>query len=112
MSQDNELFICECEDECHQILFQVEGTDRASLRVAIHLNPLCGFLDRIWLAIKYVFGCDNPTGHYLRMAMKADDMDRLISVLSTFKNKADELEIANASNPAPDTVLIPQSIHY
>jgi hypothetical protein len=90
----HEYFECQCTCSEHTIRFTYfnpvrrdDGTlsERATLYVNVFLRRP-RFLERIWLALKYVFGA-NPSayGHFDETLIEPDDADRLINLLQKVK---------------------------
>ena len=52
---ENDIFICDCEDIEHQLVVS-RDVDEKELTLSIHLSQYQNFFQRIWVAIKYVFG--------------------------------------------------------
>ena len=81
------FFECVCSTEEHTIRFKLEdyGDNNATLYVSIFLDQYYGFFGRIWIAMKYIFGYKCKDGHWDCIMMKAEDADRLIELLKTYK---------------------------
>ncbi len=88
----DELFICNCSSEDHQLIFRIwdfskdENVD-VELSVSVCLNDNCSFLMRIWNSIKYIFGHRCNYGHFQSADIKLEDLPRLRAVLDEFERK-------------------------
>lgn len=59
----NELFICQCNNVEHQLIFSYFSNDE-DRDVSVHLSP-DSFWKRIWNSIKYIFGYRCMFGHFI-----------------------------------------------
>ena len=106
MSQydDSEIFVCECSDIAHHVIFQVWDWGKDDKRLAMHpeaaielaifvpLNPEWKWHKRIWLAIKYMFGYQCKYGHYDSMMVRRSDVPRIKAILDRYEEKIQEYE--------------------
>lgn len=81
----NELFICECHNVEHQLIFSYFPDDK-EVYVSIHLTPQSGFWKRLGLAIKYIFGYRSCYGHFDEFIFKKYDADRLQKIVNHLKS--------------------------
>jgi hypothetical protein len=101
----SEIFVCECGDVAHHIIFQVwdwgknnierlELPAECNIELSIHipLNPEWKWHKRIWLALKYVFGYRCKFGHYDSMMVRRSDIPRIKSILDRYEEKIQEYE--------------------
>lgn len=83
----NELFICQCYNTEHQLIFSYfENDDDKEVYVSIHLNPEYNIWKRMWIAIKYIFGHRSCYGHFDEFIFKKSDAERLQKVVNYLKN--------------------------
>lgn len=82
----NELFICECNNTEHQLIFSYFLDDK-EVYVSVHLIPEHNILKRIWVAIKYIFGYRSIYGHFDEFIFKDSDADRLQKVVDYLKQE-------------------------
>ena len=80
----NELFICQCHNIEHQLIFSYFPDD-CELFVSIHLIPEYNIWKRIWMAIKYIFGYKSIYGHFDEFIFKKSDADKLQKVVNFLK---------------------------
>ena len=83
----NELFVCDCSDVSHNIIFQIwEWPDEpADLSVHVNLTLYPSFWKRIKLGIRYIFGYKSRFGQYDVFSIRENDIERLQKLLSDFK---------------------------
>lgn len=85
--EENELFICQCHSERHQLIFTYFPDDEEkTVYVAVHLIPENKILKRIWLAIKYTFGKSCRYGHFEDFIFQKKDADRLQRIVDVLKS--------------------------
>ena len=66
----------------HVIRFNVDPHD-GTIYVDVHLTNVVPWFKRVWLALKYVFGCKPPAyGHYDSTLLEPKDYDRIRDVLN------------------------------
>lgn len=81
----NELFICQCSNTEHQLIFSYFPDDK-EVYVAVHLTPEYNIWKRIWMAIKYIFGYKCRYGHFDEFIFKKSDAGRLQKVVNFLKD--------------------------
>lgn len=85
---ENELFICQCNSERHQLIFTYFPDDEVkTVYLAVHLIPERRILKRIWLAIKYIFGKTCKYGHFEDFIFKKEDADKLQKIVDVLKSQ-------------------------
>lgn len=83
----NELFICQCHNTEHQLIFSYFPEDEdKDVYVSIHLIPEYRFWKRIWRAIRYIFGYRSRYGHFDEFIFKKSDAKRLQKVVDYLKS--------------------------
>ena len=79
----NELFICQCYNVEHQLIFSYFPDDEdKDVYVSVHLTPEDNIWKRIWMAIKYIFGYKSMYGHFDEFIFKKSDADKLQKVVN------------------------------
>lgn len=79
-------FDCECISCDHTIRFvYVNDEDCPELYVETQLNRTKNFFQRVWAAIKYVFGYECKYGHWDCNIIQAKDINKLIGILNVYK---------------------------
>ena len=82
----NELFICECQNIEHQLIFSYfEDDEEKDVFVSVHLTP-DRWYRRIVNGIKYIFGYKCCYGHFDEFIFKKEDADRLQGVVDLLKS--------------------------
>ena len=83
----NELFICQCCNTEHQLIFQYFPNDEdKEVYVSVHLTPEYNIWKRIWMAIKYIFGYKCMYGHFDEFIFKKSDADKLQKIVDYLKS--------------------------
>lgn len=83
----NELFICQCYNTEHQLIFSYFPDDEdKEVYVSVHLTPEYKIWKRIWMAIKYIFGYKSCYGHFDEFIFKKSDAERLQKVVDYLKS--------------------------
>ena len=80
----NDLFICQCYNTKHQLIFSYLLEENGD--VSVHLTPEYRIWKRIWIAIKYIFGYKCKFGHFDEFIFKKTDADKLQSVVNYLKS--------------------------
>lgn len=78
---NHELFICECNNTEHQLIFSY-FTDEKEVYVSIHLLPEYSIWNRILAAIKYIFGYKCRNGNFDEFIFQKEDADKLQSIVN------------------------------
>lgn len=77
---EHELFVCSCGDLEHQMVVSYFD-DEPELYVSTHLCKY-GFLTRLWIAIRYVFGKQSIYGAFEETVLEEKDVIRLNELLT------------------------------
>ena len=80
----NDLFICQCYNTEHQLIFSYFPEEKGD--VSVHLTPEYRIWKRICIAIKYIFGYKCKFGHFDEFIFKKTDADKLQSVVNYLKS--------------------------
>lgn len=78
----HELFICECHNVEHQLVFSYFEDEDDEVYVDIYLIPEHNILKRIWNAIKYIFGYRSKYGHFDSFIFQKSDAPKLVKILN------------------------------
>lgn len=78
---NHELFICECNNVEHQLIFSY-FTDEKEVYVTIHLLPEYNIWNRIIAAFKYIFGYKSRHGNFDEFIFQKEDADKLQSIVN------------------------------
>lgn len=81
----NELFICQCSNTEHQLIFSYFLDDK-EVYVSVHLTPEYNIWKRVWMAIRYIFGYKCRYGHFDEFIFKKSDAGRLQKVVNFLKD--------------------------
>lgn len=76
----HELFICECNNVEHQLIFSYLK-DEDEVYMEVHLIPESNILKRIWDALKYIFGYRSKYGHFDEFIFHRDDASKLAKIV-------------------------------
>lgn len=79
MTQD-ELFICECHNTEHQLIFSYFDDEDDEVYVSVHLIPEYRIWRRIINAIKYIFGHRSRYGHFDEFIFQKKDAPKLVKI--------------------------------
>ena len=91
---NNEIFICECYNVEHQVVFSwFENDDVANVYATIHLRKK-SFWTRLKYGIKYIFGYQSKYGAFDEFIFNAADAERLDKIVE-FLKKSHDTETAN-----------------
>lgn len=95
----SELFVCDCSDAAHNIIFQLWDWGKnekrltypaeSNFEMCVHVNMEYNhtFWKRIWLAIKYIFGYRSKYGFYDVMTIRYADIPRLQALMTEYLEK-------------------------
>lgn len=87
MEFKHELFICQCNNTEHQLIFSYFPDDEdKDVYVSVHLTPEYNIWKRIKMAIKYIFGYKCCYGHFDEFIFNKKDADKLQSVVNYLKS--------------------------
>ena len=86
---ENDIFICDCEDIEHQLVVS-RDVDEKELTLSIHLSQYQNFFQRIWVAIKYVFGKKSIYGAWDVIILNEKKMIKLKNLIENELNKSNE----------------------
>lgn len=81
----NELFICQCHNTEHQLIFSYDK-DWEEVFVSVHLIPESNIFKRIWIEIKYIFNYRSRYGHFDEFILKKSDANRLQKIINFLKD--------------------------
>ena len=75
-----EYYTCECFSPEHTLRFDLDEED-GTLWSSVHLSYGSRFHQRVWKAIKYVFGYKSKYGHFDCFDLQEEDIPRLKKLL-------------------------------
>jgi hypothetical protein len=89
MSKDEshivEMVVCECGSMYHNVIFSRIDEDNWADEMFISIHLVEGpWYERVWKAIKYVFGYTNVWGHYDEIVIGPDKAKDIINYLNKF----------------------------
>lgn len=84
---NKEHFSCRCEDNQHQFIVRKWYWDDGDpeLSISIMMDHYLNFYQRIWVAIRYVFGVTSQD-HFSEILITKEDRARLIKILEVEKD--------------------------
>ncbi len=92
MNNRTEFFECVCRSDAHVVKFRLDTYSRndTELYLSFFLSQYHNFFGRLWIAIKYLFGCGCRYGHWDCILFNPKDTDRLIELLRAYKRLSHE----------------------
>ena len=90
-----EYFDCECSSSEHVLRFMYMGaylTDEPSLWTDVFLGQYRNFFQRVWVAIKYVFGYRCRYGHFDNWLFKLEDAQKLRDMVNRYEKDMEEFK--------------------
>lgn len=85
--KNSEHFECRCYSPEHLLTFRYWKDEHgAELYAYVFLRPE-PFYKRIWLGIKYIFGYTSKYGYFDEFILDPKDVDRMIGLLSRYKEE-------------------------
>lgn len=88
--KDN-LFICDCGDIEHNFVVSSNLEDNEKeLYVSIYLSQYRNFFQRVWVAIKYIFGKKSKYGAWDVVILNEENMIRLKKIIEEELKKKNE----------------------
>ena len=93
MNNETEFFECGCYSPEHTLKFTldpdtgyIKNHKWPELYTSVFLNPYRNWYQRIWVAIKYVFGYKCKFGHWDTFIMRNEDIERLQTLLKKYQD--------------------------
>lgn len=84
-----ELFECQCTSDNHVFKFTLDeysgDIEELELWLSVYLFQYRPWWTRVWVALKYVFGCNCDYGHWDTCQVRDCDVDRLMALLQKYK---------------------------
>ena len=77
---EKEYFDCQCDCSEHVLRFIIDPDD-GQVWTEVYLNPWHPWYQRLWIAIKYVFGHKSKYGAFDCTMLRTDDYPRFINML-------------------------------
>lgn len=91
-NMNNEIFICECYNVEHQVVFRYLN-DEAIVYMSTHLVKM-PFWERLWHGLRYIFGYRSRYGDFDEFIFNPNDAERLEKI-AEFLKKSHDTETAN-----------------
>jgi hypothetical protein len=118
MNPECEYFSCICESNEHALVVKLwdfsepEGGDPLDVELSFDVF-LCqhrSFWQRVWAAVRYVFGYRCRFGHFESATLKYEDADRLLELIHNYKRRVESLQPRVYHNlkivaPTPETEI-------
>jgi hypothetical protein len=82
-----EFFECQCYSDEHTLKFTYDPQDD-ELYASVYLSQYRNFFQRIWTAVRYVFGYRSRYGHWDCFTLQREDAERLRGLLDQLIAKA------------------------
>ena len=98
-----DLFLCECHSPEHQFIVRY-WDDAKEVYVDIHLTK-APFWQRVWYAIKYIFGYQSSYGAFDEIILNPEDAERLQKVVDHLR-KCDFPGFEDTGVPGKDFVPV------
>lgn len=93
---------CSCSTPEHDIRFDMDYNEPLDVWMGIYLNQYYNFFQRVWVALKYIFGTHQTYGHFDTTSLDIQQADEIIKILQDFK-KLNVVYMANGNNKIPLT---------
>ena len=77
-------FECACYSDEHTLKFVYDKKEQ-EIYTSVFLYDYHRWYQRLWIAIKYLFGYKCKYGHWDTFLMRPEDLDRFIDMFSTMK---------------------------
>lgn len=79
------FFECQCESDEHTLRFTLDKEyPEPEIYVSIFLDQYHTWYERVWVAIKYIFGYKCKYGHFNTWSMKPEDATKLRDMCNDF----------------------------
>lgn len=87
--EKNELFICECSNVEHQLIFTYfdDETD-GDVYMSVHLISESNIWKRIKNAVKYIFGYRSKYGDFDEFIFRSKDLEKLQNITNYLKKSS------------------------
>lgn len=91
-SIETEYFECACKDPGHVLVFNYDP-EYGDLWASVHLNTMFSFYERIWVAIKYIFGYKCEDGCFGTWMMSNNEILKmqLFLIKKTVQDEKDKI---------------------
>jgi len=85
-----ELYLsCDCSCDEHTLRFQIDE-EEGYIYTSVYLKTWFGFFQRVWVALKYIFGLSNNYGHFDCFMMSENDIPVMRELLDKYEKKRKE----------------------
>lgn len=78
------FFECDCGSDEHILRFTLDTHDEHVIYAHVFLNQHRNIFERIWIAIKYIFGYKCKYGHWDEWILREEDALRLKAMVEDF----------------------------
>ena len=85
---EEKLISCSCHSPEHILVFNVNYEDK-EVYTSVFLKQYRSFFQRVWVAVKYIFGYNSKYGHWDCFAA---DKDKILELKVFFDNAAKMVE--------------------
>lgn len=87
--EKNELFICECSNVEHQLIFTYFDDEKnGDVYMSVHLIPESNIWKRIKNAVKYIFGYRSKYGDFDEFIFRSKDSEKLQNIINYLKKSS------------------------
>jgi len=73
-----EIMVCQCSSMEHHVAYWIDGED-GQVYMNVYLSPL-PFLQRVWAALKYIFGYRCKYGHWEEFVLGEEHVEDLLKI--------------------------------
>jgi len=82
------IMTCKCSSTEHQVVYWVDEED-SQVYMSVFLSPL-PLIERIWVAIKYIFGYKCRYGHWEEFVLGEEHREDLVKIAESLKPKVSD----------------------
>jgi hypothetical protein len=90
---NTEYFSCSCHSAEHTLRFDYDPDD-GELYTTVYLHAYRPWYQRVWLAVKYVFGRNRRYGDFDCFTLDPRDRDRFVNMATSFQRYHDSRQNA------------------
>ena len=102
--QIDEHFLCQCSWGGHTVrlgLSRWRHGEAPDLEAEVYLYQYAGFLQRLWLAFKYIFKIRSCSSHFDSWMFRPSDVQRLEQLLAKYKELLSSQTVLSDQNEIP-----------
>ena len=108
MLDGTEFFECACGGDEHTLRFIVDTKDK-ELYASVYLNNYRSIWQRVWVAVKYVFGYKCKYGHWDNWILNPEDAVRLKQMLERMEEDGAGWPVAEKKSFEETTEILQQA---